>query len=102
LGALRQGECGVSNRLSLTLASAAHGLPLLALGPRASVTGTDPRGRIWQTQTFVLTPDWRPVAAATVQFVGSPGFTRLMLPRFLPLYVAWGLTRASPRALAER
>ncbi len=102
LGALRQGECGVSNRLSLTLATPAHGGPLLALGPRALVTGTDPRGRVWQTQTFVVTPDWRPVAAAAVQFVGSPGFTRLMLPRFLRLDDAGAVARAFPRAQTPR
>ncbi len=102
LGALRQGECGVSNRLSITLASPAHGGPLLALGPRALVMGTDPRGRVWQTQTFVLTPDWRAVAAAAVQFVGSPGFTRLMLPRFLRLDDAGAVERAFPRAQTRR
>jgi hypothetical protein len=97
LGALRQGECGVSNRLTLTLGRAVQAESLLALGPRAGVIGGDPRGRIWQTQAFALAPDGQPVAAAAVQFVGGPAFTRLMLAQFLRTDDPDALRRAFPR-----
>jgi hypothetical protein len=100
LGALRQGECGVSNRLSLWLTTPAHG-PLLALGPRRLVVGSDPKGRVWRAQTYVLAPDGAAVAAASVQFLGSPGFTRLMLPRFLRLEDPAAVARAFPRAAGQ-
>jgi hypothetical protein len=100
LGALRQGECGVSNRLRLTLASAAHGVPLLALGPRRLVESTDPKGRMWRTETFILGTDGAPVAAASVQFVGGPAFTRMMLPGFLSEDDRSAVQRAFPRARA--
>lgn len=84
LGALRQGECGLSRRLTVTLGSTVtHGTPLLALGPRAAVSTPDPKGRIWQAQALVLAPDWQPVASATVEFAGSRAFSKTMLPRFL-------------------
>jgi hypothetical protein len=100
LGALRQGECGVSNRLSLTLAPAAHGVPLLALGPRRLVASVDPKGRMWRAETFILGADGQPIAAASVQFVGGPAFTRLMLPGFLSQDDRAAVERAFPRARA--
>ena len=60
-----------------------HGTPLLALGPRASVRTSDPKGRIWQTQALIVTQDWQPVAAAEVEFAGSRAFSKVMLPRFV-------------------
>jgi hypothetical protein len=102
LGALRQGECGVSNRLSLTLAPAAHGVPLLALGPRRLVASVDPKGRMWRAETFVLGADGEPVAAASVRFVGGPAFTRMMLPGFLSQEDRAAVERAFPRARAGR
>ena len=54
LGALRQGECGVSNRLTVTLGPARPPEPLLLVGSRDSVVGGDARGRIWQTTALVL------------------------------------------------
>ena len=85
LGALRQGECGLSNRVTVCLGHpVAHAVPLLVLGARSAVTSSDPKGRIWRAQATVVTPDWTPVAAAEVQFAGSRAFTKLMLPRFLP------------------
>jgi hypothetical protein len=97
LGALRQGECGVSNRLDLTLGPAQESESLLALGPRALVQSGDPRGRVWRTEAFALAPSGQPVAAAAVQFVGGPAFTRLMLPRFLRPDDREALRRAFPR-----
>ena len=84
MGALRQGECGLSSRLVVTLGKTIkHGTPLLAVGPRASVRTSDPKGRIWQTQALIVTQDWQPVAAAEVEFAGSRAFSKVMLPRFV-------------------
>jgi hypothetical protein len=98
LGALRQGECGLSSRVTVWLAgSVPAGSPLLALGPRDTVTGTDPKGRLWQTRSLVVGPDWSPVAAAEVQFAGSRAFTKTMLPLFLPGSDPTALGRVFPR-----
>jgi hypothetical protein len=32
---------------------------------------------------MILTPDWRPVASAEVEFAGSRAFSKVMLPRFI-------------------
>jgi hypothetical protein len=61
------------------------------------VASGDPRGRIWRTEAYLVTPGGQPVAAATVQFVGGPAFTRLMLPRFLRPDDREALHRAFPR-----
>jgi hypothetical protein len=100
MGALRQGECGLSSRLVVTLGETVpHGTPLLALGPRASVRTADPKGRIWQTAAAIVTADWRPVAAAEVEFAGSRAFSKVMLERFVAHTEAdaASLRRAFPR-----
>lgn len=98
MGALRQGECGLSSRLVVTLGkTVSHGRPLLALGSRASVRTSDPKGRIWQTEALILTADWQPVAAAEVEFAGSRAFSKTMLPRFVVGRDAGSLGRAFPR-----
>lgn len=98
LGALRQGECGLSNRVTVCLGEpVAHGMPLLVLGPRSTVSTSDPKGRIWQAQASVLTPDWRPVATTEVQFAGGRAFTKLMLPRFVLGEDRAALRRVFPR-----
>jgi hypothetical protein len=103
LGALRQGECGLSSRIAVTLgAPVAYDTPLLALGDRAAVAGLDVKGRIWRTQAFLLTPDWEPVAVADVQFAGSRAFTKLMLPRFVIGEDDDSLRRAFPRYAETR
>lgn len=105
MGALRQGECGLSSRLVVTLGKTVrHGTALLALGPRASVRTSDPKGRIWQTEVLIVTADWQPVAAAEVEFAGSRAFSKVMLPRFVVGRDAESLGRAFPRykdSLAE-
>jgi hypothetical protein len=103
LGALRQGECGLSNRVTVTLgAPVAHDVPLLILGARAAVTSTDPKGRVWQTRATIMTPDWEPVASAEVQFAGSRAFTKVMLPGFLPGGDRAAVERVFPTAKAMR
>jgi hypothetical protein len=105
MGALKQGECGLSSRVVLTLGdSVPHRTPLLALGSRSAVTTSDPKRRIWQTEALILTTDWRPVAIAGVQFAGSRAFTQVMLPRFIKGEDLPSLQRAFPRykdSLAE-
>jgi hypothetical protein len=98
MGALRQGECGLSSRLVVTLGNTVkHGTPLLALGPRASVRTSDPKGRIWQTQALIVTQDWQPLASAEVEFAGSKAFSKVMLPKFIKGEDLASLQRAFPR-----
>ena len=98
MGALRQGECGLSRRLVMTLGDTIpFGTPLLALGPRASVRTSDPKGRIWQTLAMILTPDWQPVASVEVEFAGSKAFSKIMLPKFIKGEDLASLQRAFPR-----
>jgi hypothetical protein len=98
LGALRQGECGLSNRVTVWLGGSVTAAgPLLVLGPRDTVTSTDPKGRLWQTRSLVVGPNWSPVAAAVVQFAGSRAFTKTMLPLFLPGDDPASLGRVFPR-----
>jgi hypothetical protein len=98
MGALRQGECGLSSRLTVTLGETVpFGTKLLALGPRASVRTTDPKGRLWQTQAMILSSDWKPVASAEVEFAGSRAFSKVMLPKFIRGEDLASLQRAFPR-----
>lgn len=102
LGALQQGECGLSSRLSLTLGPAIpHGMTLVAVGSRRALTSADPKGRIWQVPVTILTEDWEPVAAAEVRFAASRAFTRMMLPRFLWEPDRTALQRVFPRYRGE-
>lgn len=101
MGALRQGECGLSNRVTVCLGRpVAFGVPLLVLGDRSAVTASDTKGRIWQTRAVIVTPEWTPVATAEVQFAGSRAFTKVMLPRFLPGQDPAALRRVFPRYTA--
>lgn len=98
MGALRQGECGLSSRVRLTLGGAVrHAGRLLALGDRRAVSPVGAKGRVWATRAMLLTEDWRPVAAADVQFSGSRAFTRDMLPLFVSEEGGESLRRAFPR-----
>jgi acyl-coenzyme A thioesterase PaaI-like protein len=96
LGALHAGECGVSNRLTLHLSAAPPG-ELLALGSRSRVRSTDVKGRTWQTEATVFGLEGQTVATARVQFISSPAFTKLMLPRFRLVDERGAVARAFPR-----
>jgi hypothetical protein len=61
------------------------------------VRTTDPKGRFWQTQALIVTADWKPVAAAEVEFAGSRAFSKVMLPRFVVGRDSGSLQRAFPR-----
>lgn len=102
LGALRLGECGLSNRVTVCLGRpVVHGVPLLVLGDRSAVRTLDPKGRIWHTQATIVTEDWLPVATAEVQFAGSRAFTKVMLPRFLTDEDPAKVCRVFPRYAAR-
>ena len=102
LGALRQGECGLSNRVAMCLGEpVAADVPLLAVGARAQVVALDKKGRVWQAAVAIVTPEWSPVATAEVQFVGSRAFTKIMLSRFLPGNDPSALRRAFPKYAAS-
>ena len=101
MGALRQGECGLSTRVTVCLGRPVpYGVPLLIVGDRLAVTASDTKGRIWQAPAAIVTPDWELVATARVQFAGSRAFTKAMLPRFLPGRDPAALRRAFPRYAA--
>jgi hypothetical protein len=98
LGALRQGECGLSNRVVVCLGEpVGSDVPLLAVGARSAVVASDKKGRVWQTAVAIVTPEWKPVATAEVQFVGSRAFTKIMLSRFLPGNDPSAIRRAFPK-----
>jgi hypothetical protein len=99
LGALRAGECGLSNRVTVRLGlPVAYGVPLLVLGDRSTVTASDTKGRMWQAQAAILTPNWAPVVTAEVQFAASRAFTKIMLPGFLSAEDPAALRRLFPRS----
>jgi hypothetical protein len=50
-----------------------------------------------QTLALIVTADWKPVAAAEVEFAGSRAFSKTMLPRFLVDRDPAALRRAFPR-----
>jgi len=101
MGALRQGECGLSNRVTVCLGRPVpFGIPLLVLGDRTAVTASDTKGRIWQARAVIVTPEWTPVATAEVQFAGSRAFTKVMLPGFAPGEDPAALGRVFPRYAA--
>ena len=83
LGALDQGECGVTNEVAVALFGPLPRGPLLALGDRAAVRRAgDSRGRYSRAEALLLTRSGSPLAAATVQFAGSRVYSKRLLPVF--------------------
>jgi hypothetical protein len=102
LGALRQGECGLTSRLTVTLgAPIRFGAPLLAVGARSAVRSADPRGRFWETDGVIVGGDGKPVAHASVQFAGSRAFTKTMLAGFIQGEELAAVQHAFPRYAAS-
>ena len=98
LGALRQGECGLSSRLVVTLGHPVRfGTSLLAVGDRSTVRSVNPKGRLWDTEAMIVTGDWKPVAKAEVRFAGSRAFSKTMLPGFIREDEAAAVQQAFPR-----
>jgi hypothetical protein len=48
-------------------------------------------------EALIVTADWKPVAAAEVEFAGSRAFTKVMLPLFVVGRDSGSLQRAFPR-----
>lgn len=84
LGALDQGECGVTNDLAATLLSPLRPGPLLVLGDRTAVRReNDPRGRYSWAEAVLLTLSGEPLAVGRVRFAGSRAYTKRLLPAFV-------------------
>lgn len=84
LGALDQGECGVTNDITITFLSPLRPGPLLVLGDRMAVRrGDDPRGRYSWAEAALLTLAGEPLAVGRVRFAGSRAYTRRLLPAFV-------------------
>jgi hypothetical protein len=105
LGALTQGECGVTTEVAITVFRPLPFAPLLVLGDRASVRpGDDPRGRYCQATGFLLTPEGELLAVGDVRFAGSRAYTRRLVEPFLETTDTEMLFRLFPsaRGLARR
>ena len=84
LGALAQGECGVTTEVAITLFRSLPAGPLLVVGDRAAVrVDDDPRGRYCRASGYLLTPGGELLAAGDVRFAGSRAYTRRLLEPFL-------------------
>lgn len=84
LGALAQGECGVTTELVLTVHRRLPFAPILVLGDRTAVRADDdPRGRYVRGRGLVVSEDGRLLAAADIRFGGSRAYTKRLLEPFL-------------------
>jgi hypothetical protein len=84
LGALAQGECGVTTDVRVTVYQPLPDAPLLLLGDRAVTNDdADGRGRYCRARGVLLDPGGTLLAAADVRFAGSRAYTRRLLDAFL-------------------
>jgi hypothetical protein len=99
LGALAQGECGVTTEVTITIVRSLPFAPLIALGDRTSVQNADdPRGRYCRTSGVLVTPDGRLLATADIRFAGSRVYTKRLLEPFLETTPVEALFRLFPSA----
>ncbi len=99
LGALAQGECGVTSELTITVVRHPPFGPLLALVDRAAVRPVgDSRGRYCHASGYLFSAKGGLVAAGAVRFAGSRAYTRRLLEPFLETTDAATVTRLFPRA----
>lgn len=99
LGALEQGECGVTTEVRVVLYRSLPFGPLCVLGDRQAVRpGDDPRGRYCQAEGFLLTAEGALLAHGRVTFAGSRAYTRRLLQPFLETTAPEVLFRLFPRA----
>jgi len=105
LGALTQGECGVTTEVVVTVLRPLPFAPVLVMGDRAAVhTDDDPRGRYHRAAGFLLTREGVLLASVEVRFAGSRAYTRRLLQPFLETTPPETLFRLFPEArrLRER
>jgi hypothetical protein len=100
LGALAQGECGVTTEVTVTVFRRLPFGPVLVLGDRTGVrTDDDPRGRYARASgLLLLAADETLLAAADVRFAGSRAYTRRLVPAFLETTDPETLVRLFPSA----
>ncbi|MGH7266049.1 MAG: hypothetical protein ACREMB_14575 [Candidatus Rokuibacteriota bacterium] len=99
LGALTQGECGVTTEVEVTVHRPLPFAALVLVGDRAAVTrDDDPRGRYSRAVGHVLSADGTLLATGRVRFAGSRAYTRRLLQPFLETTDAATLFRAFPSA----
>lgn len=105
LGALAQGECGVTTEVAVTVYRRLPFAPLLVIGDRTVVTADeDPRGRYTRGHGWLCTTDGTLLAGADVRFAGSRAYTKRLLDAFLETTEPETFFRLFPnaRALAAR
>jgi hypothetical protein len=101
LGALAQGECGVTTEVAVSVFRRLPFAPLLVVGDRAAVRrDEDPRGRYARAEGFLLTADGALLAHGAVRFAGSRAYTRRLLEPFLETTDAETLYALFPSARA--
>jgi hypothetical protein len=99
LGALAQGECGVTTEVVVTILRPLPFAPVLFLADRDAIQADDdPRGRYVRTRTWLLAAGGQPLALADVRFAGSPAYTKRLLQPFLETTSAESFFRIFPRA----
>jgi hypothetical protein len=76
---------------TVSLGKHSHGRALPFSGVAAGRFGRE------SIEALIVTADWKPVAAAEVEFAGSRAFTKVMLPRFVVGRDSGSLHRAFPR-----
>jgi hypothetical protein len=101
LGALAQGECGVTTEVVVTVLRPLPFARVLLVADRdAMQADDDPRGRYVRARTWLLAADGSPLALADVRFAGSPAYTKRLLQPFLETTSAESFFRIFPRARA--
>ncbi|MBI3458558.1 MAG: hypothetical protein HY002_22525 [Candidatus Rokubacteria bacterium] len=99
LGALAQGECGVTTEVAITVFRPLPFAPLLVLGDRTAVRADDdPRARYSRASGLLLTADGQLLAAGEVRFAGSRAYTKRLLEPFLEVTESEALYRLFPTA----
>lgn len=100
LGALAQGECGVTTEVTVTVFRPLPFAPLVLIGDRALVhaDADDRRGRYTRTSGILCAADGTLLARGEVRFAGSRAYTRRLLGPFLETTEAETLFRLFPAA----
>jgi hypothetical protein len=85
LGALAQGECGVTTEVTISVFRRLPFAPLVLIGDREGVVADadDPRGRYLRARGLLCTADGTLLAQGDVRFAGSRAYTRRLLGPFL-------------------